>query len=180
LYQTENKAVSNTGVQTPPADIGVDAFEFWTPRRRPAGENMAINFSSPLFTYSADNIKNGYARPYLGANAWVAALNDNDPALTVKWPTAVSINTIHISFDTDLDHPMESVLMQHPENVMPFCVRNYSIYDGDGKLIQRITGNHQTRNQVNLDKPLVTETLVVKCEHPAAGVPAAIFEISCY
>ncbi|MGC4100355.1 FAD-dependent oxidoreductase [Ferruginibacter sp.] len=180
LFQAENKAVSNTGVQTPPEDIGVDAFEFWTPRRRPAGENMAINFSQPLFTYRADNIKNGYARPYLAANAWVAALNDVDPQLVIKWNKAVTVNNIQLTFDTDMDHPMESVLMGHPENIMPFCTRNYSIYDGAGNLIKNITGNHQTRNNIVLEEPLVTDTLVVKCEHPAANIPAAIFEIRCY
>jgi hypothetical protein len=180
LFQTENKAVSNTGVQTPPEDIGVDAFEFWTPRRRPSGENMAINFSTPLFTYSASNIQNGYARPYLAPNAWVAAPGDANPELTIKWDNAVTIQTIRLTFDTDMDHPMESVLMQHPENVMPFCVQNYNIYDGTGKLVKEVTGNHQTRNNIKLDTPLVTDTLVVKCEHPGSGVPAAIFEIRCY
>jgi hypothetical protein len=180
VFQAENKAVSNTGVQTPPEDIGVDAFEFWTPRRRPAGENMAINFSKPLFTYTASNITNGYARPYLSANAWVAALTDSVPQLVIKWNNAVTIQTIQLTFDTDMDHPMESVLMQHPENIMPFCIRNYSIYDSTGKLVKNIQGNHQTRNTIKLEDPLVTDTLVVKCEHPAANIPAAIFEIRCY
>jgi hypothetical protein len=180
LFQAENKAVSNTGVQTPPEDIGVDAFEFWTPRRRPAGENLAIHFSKPLLTYAASNITNGYARPYLSANAWVAALTDPAPQLVIKWNSAVTIQNIQLTFDTDMDHPMESVLMQHPENVMPFCIRNYSIYDGFGKLIKNIKDNHQTRNRITLEEPMVTDTLVIKCEHPAAGIPAAIFEIRCY
>ena len=114
VFQTENKAVSNTGVQTPTEDIGVDAFEFWTPRRRPDGENMAINFSTALFTYSAINIKNGYARPYLSPNAWVAAITDKSPELIMKWDKVVTVQNIQLTFDTDMDHPMESVLIQHP------------------------------------------------------------------
>lgn len=180
LFQAENKAVSNTGVQTPPEDIGVDAFEFWTSRRRPAGENMAINFSTPLFTYAAANITNGYERPYLSPNAWVAALTDAAPQLVIQWNKAVTIQTIQLSFDTDMDHPMESVLMQHPENVMPFCIRNYSIHDGSGRLVKKVQHNHQTRNNIILEEPLVTDTLVIQCEHPAADIPAAIFEIRCY
>ena len=79
-----------------------------------------------------------------------------------------------------MDHPMESVLMQHPENVMPFCIRNYSIYDGSGNLVKKVSGNHQTRNHIKLESSLITDTLVVKCEHPGEGIPAAIFEIRCY
>ena len=180
LFQSENKAVSNTGVQTPPEDIGVDSFEFWTPQRRPAGENMAIHFSESLFTYAALNIRNGYARPYLSPNAWAADLTDPAPQLTIKWPDAVTIQTIQLTFDTDMDHPMESVLMQHPENVMPFCIRNYSIYDGDGMLVKNIKDNHQTRNTITLEVPLLTDILVIKCEHPAINIAAAIFEIRCY
>jgi hypothetical protein len=180
LFQAENKAVSNTGVQTPPEGIGMDAFEFWTPKRRPAGQNMAISFSEPLFRYTADNIQNGYARPYHAPNAWAADITDASPRLTLRWNQPRSIQTIQLSFDTDFDHPMESVLMHHPEHVMPFCVRNYAVYDGQGNLVKKVSGNYQTRNIITLQEPLVTDTLVIACEHPADNVPAAIFEIRCY
>lgn len=180
LFQTENKAVSNTGVQTPPEGIGIDAFEFWTPRRRPGGQNMALSFSDPLHIYHADNVQNGYARPYLSPNAWAASLTDTAPQLVVKWEKAVTIQTIQLGFDTDSDHPMESVLMHHPENRMPFCIRDYQLYDGRGNLVKAVSDNHQTRNIIRLQEPLITDTLVVKCQHPAAHIPAAIFEIRCY
>lgn len=180
LFQAENKAVSNTGVQTPPEDIGIDSFEFWTPKRRPAGHNLAVSFSKPLHIYSAGNINNGYARPYLSANAWAASLADASPRVVMKWDREITIRTIQLSFDTDFDHPMESVLMHHPESVMPFCIRNYYIYDGHGNVVDKVTGNHQTRNIIVLQKPVVTDTLVIACEHPAENIPAAIFEIRCY
>ncbi|OQP40057.1 fumarate reductase [Niastella yeongjuensis] len=180
LFQAENKAVSNTGVQTPPEGIGMDAFEFWTPKRRPEGLNLAIGFATPLYTYAAANVQNGYARPYHAPNAWAADLADVSPRLTLQWDQPRSIQTIQLSFDTDFDHPMESVLMRHPEHVMPFCVRNYAVYDGQGNLLRKISGNYQTRNIITLQEPLVTDTLVIACEHPAAHVPAAIFEIRCY
>ncbi|HEY6899851.1 MAG TPA: FAD-dependent oxidoreductase, partial [Puia sp.] len=130
LFQAENKAVSNTGVQTPPEDIGVDAFEFWTPKRRPAGQNLAMSFSKPLHVYAAENVGNGYARPFFSPNVWAGALSDGKPSLSVRWKEAVTIRTIQLVLDTDTDHPMESVLIRHPDRVMPFCVRNYYIYDG--------------------------------------------------
>ncbi|MBE7168995.1 MAG: FAD-dependent oxidoreductase [Williamsia sp.] len=180
LFQTENKAVSNTGIQAPPEGIGIDAFEFWTPRRRPGGQNMAFLFSEPLHIYRAENVQNGYARPYLTPNAWAAALTDSAPQLLVKWDHAVTIQTIQLHFDTDADHPMESVLMHHPDKAMPFCIREYQLYDGRGNLVEAVCGNYQTRNIIRLKEPLFTDTLVVKCQHPAAHVPAAIFEIRCY
>jgi hypothetical protein len=47
-------------------------------------------------------------------------LKDASPQLVLKWNKAVTIQTIQLTFDTDFDHPMESVLMQHPEHAMPF------------------------------------------------------------
>lgn len=180
LFQAENKAVSNTGVQTPPEDIGIDAFEFWTPKRRPEGLNLAMSFSRPLHVYAASNVNRGYARPLLSPNAWAGSLADPQPSLTLRWEKAITIQTIQLSFDTDFDHPMESVLMHHPESVMPFCVRNYYIYDGQGNLVESVKGNYQSRNTITLQKPLVTDTLLIRCEHPAENIPAAIFEVRCY
>lgn len=180
VSQAVNKAVSNTGEQTPPADIGIDAFELWTPTRRPAGKNMAISFEEPVYTYHAKNIINGIARPYLAPNAWAASLEDAFPELVMKWENRVTIQTIQLSFDTDFDHPMESVLMHHPEDVMPFCVKNYTVHDGEGNLLRKISGNYQTRNIITLDKPVVTDKLVFSFEHPSANTPAAVFEIRCY
>ncbi|SDD78148.1 FAD-dependent oxidoreductase [Niabella drilacis] len=180
LFQAENKAVSNSGVQTPPADIGMDSFEFWTPQRRPSGQNMAFAFAAPVYSFRAESIKNGYARPFIIPNAWVAKKEDAAPRITLQWEKTVTIRTILLSFDTDFDHPMESVLMQHPETVMPFCIRSYKILDGKSNLVQKVSGNYQTRNIIKLEAPLVTDRLVIEAAHPNEQVPAAIFEIRCY
>lgn len=180
LFQAVNKAVSNTGVQAPPDDIGIDTFEMWTPKRRPAGQNMALRFAEPLHTYAASNVTNGTARPYLAPNAWAASLDDRLPKLTLQWDAPVTISNIQLSFDTDFDHPMESVLMHHPDDVMPFCIRNYSVYDGAGNLLKRVEGNYQTRNNILLPEAVVTDSIVIECEHPSEYVPAAILEVRCY
>ncbi|HET9280259.1 MAG TPA: FAD-dependent oxidoreductase, partial [Flavitalea sp.] len=141
LFNTTNVAVSNYGKQEPTEDIGVDAFEFWCPKRRPAGENVALKFLTPLDVFDVSNVRNAITRPTHLPNAWVADLNDIDPAITIQWDHPKSINRIELSFDTDFDHPMESVLMTHPENVMPFCVRNYTLEDESGNIVYKKEGN---------------------------------------
>ena len=42
VFNHINLAVSNHGKQSPTEDIGVDEFEFWCPKRRPEGQNVAI------------------------------------------------------------------------------------------------------------------------------------------
>ena len=75
---------------------------------------------------------------------------------------------------------MESVLMHHPENVMPFCIRNYRIYDDKGKIVFEKKDNHQSRNKIVLDESLLTSSLTIEAEHPSTLTPAAIFEIRCF
>jgi len=180
VFNSINPAVSNYGKQDAPEGIGMDSFEFWCPQRRPSGQNLAMKFSAALPGFSASNIKNGITRPVLSPNAWVADFKDKNPSLTIKWNQPKSIKTIQLNFDTDFDHPMESVLIHHPENVMPFCVRNYRIYDDKGKMVFEKKANHQTRNKIVLDETLVTSSLTIEAEHPSALTPAAIFEIRCY
>lgn len=180
VFNSINKAVSNYGKQTPPEDLGVDAFEFWCPKRRPDGENIAFKYPAGINLFRAANITNGIDRPVASPNAWVADWNDKKPALEINWTEKKYISNIDILFDTDYDHPMESVLMGHPENVMPFCVRNYSIKDDQGNIIHQQQENYQTLNSIRLAKPVSTSKLTIEVEHPSADVPAAIFSVRCY
>lgn len=180
VFNTINKAVSNYGKQAPTEDIGVDTFEFWTPKRRPEGHNLAFKIDSPIALFSAENIKNGIARPTTRPNAWVADFDDKTPVLSLNWNKEQNISRIEISFDTDFDHPMESVLMTHPENIMPFCVRNYRILDDKNQIIFERKGNYQTRNIINLAKTISTKSLKIVVEHPSKNTPASVFEVRCY
>ena len=180
LTHNANKAVAKSATQSPPSGIGVDSFEFWTPLRRPAGKNLAIQLDPPLSVFGPANLVNGIARPTCQPNAWAARLDDAAPAVTLRWPELRNIGRIELSFDTDFDHPMESVLMGHPERVMPFCVRRYRILDENRQELATCESNHQTRNSIVLDPPVMTRTLTIAVEHPAPHVPAALFEVRCY
>ena len=46
-------------------------------------------------------------------------------------PNLRQLTRIELVFDTDYDHPMESVLLGHPERVMPFCVARVVVRDGN-------------------------------------------------
>lgn len=180
VFNTVNKAVSNFGKQTPPEDIGMEAFEFWCPQRRPEGHNIDFKVTEGLPAFKAENIRNGLERPTTQPNAWVADWQDAHPAITLEWAEPQTIRAIELFFDTDYDHPMESVLMSHPEAVMPFCVREYRVKDEAGNIIATKKDNYQAYNRLALQTPLHTRRLVIEVEHPSADVPAAIFAVRCY
>jgi len=180
VFNGENKAVSNFGKQIPPANKGVDEFEFWCPERRPNGQNMLLKLDEPIAVFNIDYLKNGVDRPTVSSNAWVANPIDKEPTITLTWNKKQQISRLDLFFDTDFDHPMESVLMTHPESRMPFCVQQYEILDDQGELVYRKQDNYQTINSISFERPLFTEKLTIKLKHPSQRVPAALFAIRCY
>ncbi|MEI6947101.1 FAD-dependent oxidoreductase [Paraflavisolibacter sp. H34] len=180
VFNTVNKAVSNYGKQEPGRGMGVEAFEFWCPQRRPQGQNITLEVGEGQPVFAAANIANGLDRPATQPNAWVADPADGAPGLLLEWDDVQEIAKLELWFDTDFDHPMESVLMTHPETVMPFCVRNYTVYDDSENVLAVVKDNHQTCNRIVFEKPVKTRKLVIKVEHPSANVPASVFAVRCY
>jgi hypothetical protein len=179
LTQSMNSSVSKSAVQEPPEGSGVDHFAFWLPQRRPQAAVWAMQIDPPLDVFEPHNVLNGISRPWRGVNAWLPAMDDAEPWLKLHWPSDRTIRSIEISFDTDFDHPMESVLMGHPERVMPSCVRTFEIRSKSDMLVAYVAENHQTRWKLELIEPLVTDELVLRILRFGSAVPA-IFDIRCF
>jgi hypothetical protein len=179
LSQSMNKAVAKGARQEPPPGSGIDSFEFWLPTRRPEGRNLAITIDPPLDVFGAENVQNGVARPTTQPNAWVADPTDPSPRLSLCWGVPRNIRRIELSFDTDFDHPMESVLMGHPEREIPFCVKRYRIVTDRGQVIFESPENHQTRNIIVLPECVTTTAIHMEILE-TRGIPAAVFEVRCY
>jgi hypothetical protein len=175
-----NKAVAKGAVQEPPPGIGIDTFEFWLPSRRPGGKNLAIRADNPIRLFGPDNVCNGVGRPTGQPNAWVAAPDDPSPKLTLRWPETKRIARLELDFDTDFDHPMESVLMGHPEREIPFCLKSYRILNvSKSEVTYECQNNHQTRNEIVFAQPLHADAIAIEVLE-THGVPAAIFQVRCY
>ncbi len=180
VANAQNPAVSNYGKQQPTEDMGVETFEFWVPLRRPQGRNLAFRLSEPLMVFSVDNLRNGWGRPTSAPNAWAAALDDPTPCFQANWESPQIIRTITLVFDTDFDHPMESVLMGHPERTLPFCVQHYRVCAGDGQLLAEDHDNHRTQVTISLPASITTETIRVEILSMHGNAPAALFAMRCY
>jgi hypothetical protein len=180
LINKFNPAVSNFGKQEAPEGSGIESFEFWTPAKRPAGYNIAMLLYPAIEIAGIEKIRNGFTRPGRISNAWIADPADSLPTISLFWQKKISISRIVLFFDPDYDHPMESVLMGHPENRVPFVVKDYKIEDGQGRLLHQANGNYLGRNEILLEETSVTDKIVITLEHPADNCPAALFEVCCY
>lgn len=177
VFNYQNPSVSNFGRQVPPKGIGVDTFEFWCPKRRPEGKNLAMRFTPAIDVFGVDQLRNNYFRPYLTPNGWAADSEDSSPTLDIDWETPVTISRICLFFDTDADHAMENVQMGHYDSVMPGCIRKYTLKDNLGKVLIHVEENHQTINSFTLPEPITTTGLRLQITRPGSDIFPALMGI---
>lgn len=60
--------------------------------------------------------------------------------------------------------------MGHFDACVPTCYREYIVRDSEGKELCHITDNHQTVNMLELDKPVMTDTIYVNFVRPYNNV----------
>ncbi|KAL1898456.1 hypothetical protein Sste5346_003359 [Sporothrix stenoceras] len=170
--------------QSPPEDVGVDAFERWTPVRRPMGHNLALTVSPPIKSWDVSNIRNGVPRPTKRTNCWVPAAGARK-LLTSKWDAPASVQKVVVHFDTDYDHALESVLRGHPERAIPFCVKKWRLLDLSGAEEKELfveDGNHLSRREAVLDAAVNVTSLGVEILELQGdeNVHGGIFEVRAY
>jgi len=177
LSHSQNAAVAKAATQNAPSGSGVESFEFWLPGRRPGGKNLAICIEPELHPFCPQQLVNGIARPTVRTNAWVAAADDSLPTVQFHWDEPRRIRRVEITWDTDYDHPLESVLMGHPEREIPFCAKRYRISSDERTLFEG--ENHSTRTCLMLKGAITTSVLKLEILE-TRGLPAAIFEVRIY
>ncbi|TKG94259.1 FAD-dependent oxidoreductase [Puteibacter caeruleilacunae] len=177
-----NRAVSNYGKQEPPQGIGIDAFEFWTPERRPGGKNLAMNIMPAIEAFGVCNVSNEEVRPLStgDVNGWVAKMEDEQPTITISWNEDQQISRLQLSFDPDYDHSMECNHMEHPESEVPFVVNDYQVFDGDGKEIYLKQGNFQAINEIAFNEVVKTKQIRIVFNKKITTVPVALFKVAVY
>lgn len=178
LSNAYNKAVATSALQEPPKGIGIDSFEFWLPKRRPEGRNIAVTIEPPVAMFGPENVICGPSRPSDKPNAWVADKDDPNPEIRLSWKEEIEIGRLVLEFDPDWDHPLESVLMTHPEEVVPFLVRDFEMIDDSGKVLHRVSNNRSGRVDLRPERPHRLSALTVRVLS-THGAAAAIFRIRC-
>jgi FAD dependent oxidoreductase len=180
VYNSINVAVSNYGKQEPTEDIGVEAFEFWCPQRRPNGKNIAMKIEPALQAFSPENLRNGLQRPVKSTNAWVSDFENRNPKIKIVWQDVQTINNVVLFFDADDDHPLESVLLLNPEAKMPFCADGVKVYNCNDELIGEISGNYLGQRTIHFDKPATVTELKIIISNSDSTAPVSLFEVRCY
>lgn len=155
--------------------VGAPRLELWAPEREPYGRNLAFAVEGALRPFRPENVRNGWSRPTSHPNAWLASRDDDAPVIGLQWPRPQRIGRLELMFDTDLDRPLESVLIRQTEHIMPLCVRHYRVRAGD-QVVAEVADNHQTRSVVTFEPQLEVDELSIEIVEG----PAAILDLRCY
>ena len=170
-------AVSNWGKQEPQGDIGVEAFEFWCPERRPKGHNLAMSITPAIELFEVSNLYTPVYRPVASPNAWVADWKCQEASLDISWDTPQELEELALYTDNDSDNALEPIQWKHPESRMPFCVRELKVLDDSGHEIAAVKDNYQTIIHIKFNKKLVVNRLRIVLLQPAPLVPISLFGI---
>jgi len=161
--------------------VGGEVYPGLTPERRPGGQNIAFSVDKPIPAYDVQNLINGEQRPTEKPNCWIPSPEDPQPRVVLTWDKAQSIQRVVLCFDTDFDHAMESVLMGHPENVIPFCIQAFRLRQGvGGPVLHQTLDNHETIRTIVFEKIVTTDSLVLELLDPKSPVLKGIYEIRVY
>ena len=98
------------------------------------------------------------------------------PWIELEWDEPKTIGRVVVALDTDLDHPLESVLMGHPERRIPFCASTIRLLDRAGNVLDEVLDNHQTRCVFEIE-PTRTDRLRIEIADTADNVPVSAFRV---
>ncbi|MGQ9552686.1 MAG: FAD-dependent oxidoreductase [Anaerolineae bacterium] len=126
--------------------------------------------------YRGQNVVNGVSRPELGPGLWISSPQERLPqTLEFELPAPVEIDTIYITFDTNLDKLV-------PFGPAPECVRDYRFSYYDGERWQDLfeeRGNYQRRRRHQF-APMRTNTLRLTVLATNGAPSARVYEVRAY
>lgn len=174
LHSDENGKPSQTPVGTSAADLPPGGR--WRPLT--GGRSFVLRVSPEQRPYSAQNVVRGTNRPDLWTNIYMSDPAQPLPAwLEVKFPAAVQMNTVQITFDTDTNRRITLPLFRYPE-----CVKRYEIeaeQAGTWKNLVTVDDNYYRRRVHRFD-PVTTKRLRIRMLETNGAPQARVYEVRVY
>lgn len=154
---------------------------------RPFNRNpICFRLLTPTQAFAADKVIDGFHRPFAGPHLWSSATirKDSPEWLELNWPAPVSIRTVHITFNDDVNEDL--INLHHHRTtyeVIPELVKDYLVQiDVDGEWITVAEGRNNRKRRVvhSLDQLVTSKSLRVVVEATNGCQRVEIFEIRAY
>jgi hypothetical protein len=147
---------------------------------------ICFRLLTPTQAFAADKVIDGFHRPFAGPHLWSSATlrKDSPEWLELNWPAPVSIRTVHITFNDDVNEDL--INLHHHRTtyeVIPELVKDYLVQiDVDGEWITVAEGRNNRKRRVvhSLDQLVTSKSLRVVVEATNGCQRVEIFEIRVY
>ena len=131
--------------------------------------------------FAADNLKNGYTRPYMGSNIWHSR-DKKDQKITLRWEKPRNISKLMLILDSNLNRFCRSAETDYTD-LFYRMLKDYSVYcktaDGHMQLLAQVKDNFQRVNTLEFDT-VCTDQIVICPEDTHGQDFFSIYEIRCY
>lgn len=132
--------------------------------------------------YKAENVINGYSRPYAGPNSWISQpIGDVPEWIELKWNEPKTIHTVQLTLNSSLNWNFLN-LEKTESPVVPTIVRDYRILAREGdtwRCLVTVEGNYQKMRRHTFE-PVSTERIRVEILATNGAPCAEIFEVRVY
>ena len=154
----------------------------WNPSLSSAGRyaphSFALRVRPEPRPYGPENVTSGKTRPEDWTHIWCSDPSVPLPQwLELAFPDDTELDTVQITFDTDLSYKPE-----RPLHVPPSCVSDYRLLgrrEGEWVTIASVTGNHR-RRRVHTFDPLTTRALRLEITRTHGDPSARVYEVRAY
>ncbi|HHY81308.1 MAG TPA: FAD-dependent oxidoreductase [Clostridiales bacterium] len=130
--------------------------------------------------YKAENIINGYARPYGLPNIWLSDDKVEGEFVSLSWPEKKSLSEIILYLDSDLNHRIH--FRPADNNLIPEIVKDYNVYYKSGDSYTKLHEVRDNHHRVNRIDAKGVQTDEIKIEFLATnGCPrVGLYEVRVY
>lgn len=131
--------------------------------------------------FGAENLQNGFTRPYIGSNIWHSA-DKKDQKIVLRWEKPRSISQIKLFFDSNLNRFCRSAETDYTD-LFYRMVKDYTVFykaeDGTTQMLCQIRDNFQRVNELNFDE-ICTDEITISLEDTCGQPFFSVYEVRCY
>ena len=132
-------------------------------------------------TFGAENLCNGFTRPYMGSNIWHSA-DQKEQEIVLHWEKPQSISQLKLFFDSNLNRFCRSAETDYTD-LFYRMVKDYNVCykaaDGTLQTLCEVRDNIQRVNELNFDAVSTDEIRILLQD--THGQPFySVYEIRCY
>ncbi len=184
FYQSPDKAVGVIAKKPEkPREIHheYEGALIWKPRK----VSLAFSMEPEQYLYKANNVINGYTRPFRQCNCWNSSEIDSKPEwIQLRWDTPQILHEIDVICNSDLDNPLETILTRHENRVLQEILKDVDIQiettNGEWQTVNQVRENHHAVIRTEL-KAQAVQAVQIVCHAAQDHYPyAEIFEIRAY